>query len=444
MAAAAACATRPLAVDEPVSVLIDRASPGRRTVSRSSPEIRTFWQAVTALDPTFAERNPVSDSEREFASALSLVMAGEADSAELKLDSLRISSGDSLVRSASRILLTAMLQYQDKWKILSSLGPDSGEFVDRIRDRAGVEAWAAAFRNVGPKAVVFPSRPVVLPLTLSAAGTPVIPVRVNGKQLLFWLDTGSSMSIIASDVAALSGVEALGADTLEVATTTGRMQARPATINQLQLGGVTISNSTAIIVDQGTLRIHARDDVRTPEQALKVDGIIGFDVISRLDLRIDYVSDRITLSRPVRPAGSSRRARNFFWMGMPIVRLITRDGVPIHFTLDTGAQETFFTDVLPRKVKVRTFLGERRLVGGFSGQQRVRGRFIHELHLSLAGQPLLFRKVLVFTPLYPSFVRLDGIFGSDIGKTGVVRIDATNGLFMIEESQRRPALRGGG
>jgi len=61
---------------------------------------------------------------------------------------------------------------------------------------------------------------------------------------------------------------------------------------------------------------------------------------------------------------------------MPIVRLMARDGVPVHFTLDTGAQETFFTDVLLRKVKVRTFFGGRRLVSGFSGQQRVRGRFI--------------------------------------------------------------------
>lgn len=168
-----------------------------------------------------------------------------------------------------------------------------------------------------------------------------------------------------------------------------------------------------------------------PGLAVKIDGVIGFDIISRLDVRIDYVKRRVTLGKPITTA-LPRTGRNLFWVGTPIVRLVTARGVPLHFNLDTGAQETYSTEGLVAKTKVKTFLAERRLVGGFAGLKIVQGRFVDRIQLTMAGQPLLFRKLLIFAPAYSSFVSLDGILGSDIGKGGVVRIDATNGLFLLE------------
>ena len=52
----------------------------------------------------------------------------------------------------------------------------------------------------------------------------------------------------------------------------------------------------------------------------------------------------------------------------------------------------------------------------------------------------MLRKVMVFAPAFSSFVSLDGVLGSDVGKNGTVRVDATNGLFLLESS-RRQSLR---
>jgi hypothetical protein len=49
---------------------------------------------------------------------------------------------------------------------------------------------------------------------------------------------------------------------------------------------------------------------------------------------------------------------------------------------------------------------------------------------------------MVFAPSFTSFVSLDGILGSDVGKSGLVRIDATNGLFLLEPPDRQRGLRG--
>jgi hypothetical protein len=360
-----------------------------------------------------------------------MAMAGEADEAELLLDSLRRETGDPLVRSASRILLTAMLQYQDKWKDLAELAPmRSVELDSTERDPAGVELWASAFKGVDRREIVYPDGLVILPLTLSAAATPVIPVEINGKPRLFWLDTGSSMSIVASDVAAESGVEPLVADTLEVATTTGRVPARPALIKQLQLGGISITNSTAMIVSSELMTVRM-GDVDATAASKKIDGIVGFDIISRLNVRIDYLNSTVRLDKPVKTPGRGA-TRNLFWVGTPIVRLIAPGGIPVHLGLDTGAQETYATERILGKFRVPTFLGERQHVGGFAGTKKFRGRFIRDIRLSLGGRNLLFQKLLIFAPASASVVNLDGVLGSDVGRTGVVQIDATNGIFSIE------------
>jgi predicted aspartyl protease len=100
-----------------------------------------------------------------------------------------------------------------------------------------VEIWARAFEKVPKKTVFVPPREQMIPLSISRVGTPVIPVLINGKNFLFWLDTGASMSIVSSAVARAAGVEPLGRDTLSVATAAGQVAAVPAMISSIQVVG---------------------------------------------------------------------------------------------------------------------------------------------------------------------------------------------------------------
>lgn len=433
IAITADCASKPVEVNTAAIVSLDTATRVSGRVRRPA-RVSTFWGAMANLDPDYPASHPATADQRQFAAALRMIMAGNADDAELLLDSLRRNTADSIVRSASHILLTATLQYQDRWKDLADLSPLRPVEADSSdRDRAGVELWAAAFKNVPARTMTFPGSPVVLPLTISVAGTPIIPVMVNGKAKLFWFDTGSSMSIVASDVATECGVDPLVSDTLEVATTTGRVAARPAAIRRLELGGISIANSTAMIVAASLMEVRI-GDTANPLKTVKIDGIIGFDIISHLDVVVDYDKGAVRLTRPVRATAPRQQPRNFFWVGTPIVRLIAPDGTPLHLGLDTGAQETFATYRLLEKFRTPTFVGERKQIGGFAGSKEFRGRFIGELRLSLRGKTILFQKLLVFAPAVSTFVTLDGVLGSDVGRTGIVRIDATNGVFAVEAS----------
>ncbi len=433
---------KPVLIYVPPSISIDSAGSPRRTAAINSGS-HNFWEAMASLDTGYVSSHPVTDIERDFARALGMVMAGKHDDAALALDGIRAAATDHTLTTASRLLMTAMLQYQDKWALLAELDSMAKRSagIDSAGDKAGVESWANAFRKVPQRKIIFPSRPVVVPLILSAAATPMIEIMIEGKRHTFWLDTGASMSIVSSGLAAELGMKALSPDTLEVATTTGRVPAQAGSISRLQLGAIDITNTTALIVDDNRMQVRVGDNGSLPA-VVQIDGVIGFDIISRIDVRIDYVNKRVTLIKPVENARLPRTGRNLFWVGTPIVRLVTSKGIPLHFNLDTGAQETYSTDGLLVKTKAKTFLGERRLIGGLAGFTVVHGRFVSELRATMGGQPLLLRKLMVFAPAFSSFVSLDGILGSDVGKSGLVRIDATNGLFILEPAEIPRGLRG--
>lgn len=433
---------KPVLIYTPPSISIDSVGSPRRTPAIKTTG-HTFWEAMASLDTSYISKQPVSDIEREFAKALGMVMSGKYDDATLALDGVRATAKDHTLVTASRLLMTAMLQYQDKWSVLAELDSmgKRNSTLDSIPDKAGVETWANAFRKVPARKIVFPSQPVVVPLILSAAGTPMIEVMIEGKRRAFWIDTGASMSVISSGLAAEVGIKPIARDTLEVVTTTGRVPAQPATIAHLELGGLDIRNLTALMVSDDRMQVRIGGEGALPVVA-QIDGVIGFDIISRIDLRIDYVNHRVTLLKPVENAKLPRTGRNLFWVGTPVVRLVTSKGIPLHFNLDTGAQESYSTDGLLMKTKASTFLGERRLVGGLAGFTIVHGRFVNELRVTMGGQPILLRKLMIFAPAFTSFVSLDGVLGSDVGKSGLVRIDATNGLFLLEPPEGRRGLRG--
>ena len=433
---------KPVLVYVPPSITIDTTHAPRRTPVVNSGS-RNFWDAMASLDTGYVSRHESSESQREFAKALGLVMGGKHDDAALALDGLRATASDSTMVAASRVLMTAMLQYGDNWKMLAELDSMARRHtgLDGKADKAGVESWAGAFRKVPPRTIRFPEAPVVLPLLLSPSGIPMIEVTIEGKKHNFWLDTGSSMSIVSSAVAIECGIEPLTRDTLEVATTTGRVPAQAGAIGRLQLGGIDIRNTTALIVANERMQVRIGDPLGGTA-VVQIEGVVGYDIIRRLDIRLDYVNHRVTMMRPDSGVRLPRTGRNLFWVGTPIVRLVTSKGVPLHFNLDTGAQETYSTDGLLSKTKARTFKGERRLIGGLAGLTVVHGRFVDEVRATMGGQPLVLRKVMVFAPSFSSFVSLDGILGSDVGKSGTVRIDATNGIFLLESSRGGTLRRG--
>lgn len=391
-----------------------------------------YWEALAELHPAEAIEGARTPSEKDFAQALQSLMDGDIDRAEAGFGKLRTSASDTIIRAGSRVIYTATLQYQEKWQALAALRNEPSQPKIDQTDRASIELWANAFRDVPPKSLTFRSASALLPMLVSAVGTPLIPVRIQGKDYNFWLDTGSSMTMLASDVARDLHIVPLGPDTLEIVTSTGRVAANPSLIPQLQIGQVTVRNAPTMIVEEGMMQMREPKQIDRSSQ-VKIDGIIGFDIIRQLDLEVDYGEGELRLRNP---ATSRRNSdRNMFWVGLPVVEITAGDGTPLHFGLDTGAQLTFVTETLLDKLQLQAARVESRRVGGLGGEISLRAPVLPDLNVLVRGFPIIFKGAVVRAPVYQVLASLDGVLGGDVWNAGVVRIDMTNGIFLVRRRQ---------
>jgi Predicted aspartyl protease len=398
-----------------------------------------FWSALSELRPDAAAKYSRTFSQKLFATSLRYMMDGNMESAEAGFASLQAMADDSLLRAGARVAYSAVLQYEEKWNTLSRVAPYVAP--NRDADRAGVERWAAAFANVSPKVIEFPARTVILPLSLSVAATPVIPVRIHGKDYHFWLDTGSSLTIVSSAVAAALGLAPISADTLEMVTNTGRVRAQPATVDRIELGRIAVKNAVAMIVDESSMEMREMKRAESAPRAtpVKIDGIIGFDIIHQIDVEIDYGAGEVRLRNPALRRNNDPASRNLFWLGIPVVRLRASDGTWLHFGLDTGAEATSGTETLLDKLDISERVRENRNVGGLAGVASLQAPIVHQLNVTVRDHPLFLREMLIYAPVYRTLVSLDGVLGADASRAGVVRLDATNGIFSVDEGIRKPA-----
>lgn len=391
----------------------------------------SYWEALADLIPADAIASARTPSEREFAEALANLMSGDLEKAEHRFGVLKNTATDSIIRAGSRVIYTATLQYQEKWEQLAVLKNEPSRPKSDASDKASIELWADAFKSIPPKTFTFRSSSERLPMTMSAVGTPLIPVKIGGRVYNFWLDTGSSLTMLASDVARELNISPLVPDTLEIVTSTGRVSANPALIPQLEIGQLVVRNAPAMVVEETMMRM---SEPRPIEQSkhVKIDGIIGFDIIRQMDIEVDFGENRLRLRDP----STSRpdTDRNMFWVGLPVIRLMSTGGIPLHFALDTGAQLTFVTEALLDKLQLEAARIESRRVGGLGGEISLRAPVLPDLRVEVRGFPILFRGAVVRAPVYQVLASLDGVLGGDIWASGIVRIDMTNGVFAI----RRP------
>jgi hypothetical protein len=391
-----------------------------------------YWEALAELRPDDAVESARTSGEKEFAESLKALMEGDIAKAENGFGDLRRTAKDSIIRSGSRVIYTATLQYQEKWPALAALKTDQGGSRADSTDKASIELWAQAFRNVPPKTLTFESQSTRLDMTVSAVGTPLVPVRIGGRVYNFWLDTGSSMTMLASDVASDLNVLPIVPDTLEIVTSTGRVSAMSAVIPELRIGQVVVRNAPTMIVNETMMRMREPKPLNQAPQ-VKIDGIIGFDIIRQLDVEVDYGDGVIRVRNP---AYSRHEAnRNMFWVGLPVVRIMSTDGIPLHFALDTGAQLTFVTETLLDKLQLEAARIENRRVGGLGGEVSLRAPVLPDLRAVVRGFPILFKGAFVRAPVYQVLASLDGVLGGDVWDTGIVRIDMTNGIFAIRRRQ---------
>jgi hypothetical protein len=388
-----------------------------------------FWDAVADLDLSRSHQAARGEPETLFADAVVLLAAGDHEKAASAFETLGNQTTDPVVATGSQMMLAMTLTYQHKWAALRDLARTSRFDIGGRQTTASLERLGRVFADVDSQITSMPEGRITLPMITTVVGTPTIAVRINGKDYKFWLDTGASMTVLSSDVAAEAGVPIIAPETLSIGTFAGLAPARPALLKRLEIGSAIITNTPVIVIDSHLMRVRTSAE-GVPWSGLYVDGIIGWDTIRQFAVSLDYANRQITFEKPLNLETRGTPSQNLTWVGKPLVRVRTKAGVTLHFTLDTGAQTSFVNSDVLKKAKVSANSTNTRAYGlARTGGQRAQA--VSALGLDVGGGFFVLKDLIVLNSPSSGIVNCDGILGSDIAHFGTIRIDATNGVFLI-------------
>lgn len=155
---------------------------------------------------------------------------------------------------------------------------------------------------------------------------------VKGLHLL--LDTGTSPSILDQRIARRLHLEIAPA---EVAIVNGNVQAGSSTVPSIELGPVRRDQLLVLIEDLSFLQ---------KALPVRIDGIIGLDLLGQGSFVIDYASREIRFGpAPAMPLSVPLQMKQ----GLPIVNA-TVNHATVHLLLDTGASSLIFFEQMPQPV----------------------------------------------------------------------------------------------
>lgn len=419
----------PDTVDDPASMSVRAAHWALRRAAAASAE---FWDDISVLDLASADHSARTVEERTFAAGLRTLMASDPDASAIVFRALAHSARDNIVRMRARVGLTVALSWRSDWPAIANIGidPDTVDTGDFLAQQAAVERWAHALSGLAPPVIEVPEGPTTIPLRRSAFGTPVVTVRVNGREHEFWLDTGASLTLVSSAVASSADLRLAATDTLALGVVGGHIPARAVLIDSLTVGPVVARNISAALVNPNTLRLDRRI-VNGVTRSVSIDGVIGTDMLRALDLVLDASAGTLTIRKPRRDPAA---VRNLYWIGYPIVRLISQDGKPVILGLDTGAEGTYITPSLLRKLPGTSMAMRRGTIGGLGSEVHRTTWIAREIALSDGDHALTLRNIPLASERRWTFIMFDGVIGSDVALHSRMHLDFVNGVFDVRRS----------
>jgi len=409
------------------------SSPPMLRVSKNSttapnvihPVYNDIWSALESLQTDMEALQQFSpDNEiNQFCKGLKYIRELKNDEAEVIFRALGDTAEKKLIKDHSRKIYSNLLFNAGKFQELYKYSKDHPA-EDSIKNQS--QSLINAFSQIPSEIYQYPEIPIKVPLSVSKIGTPIIQVKVNGKLFNFWIDSGAELSVLSSDIADIGKVQPLIEETTSAETATNiRVTAQPAIIDSIDIGGLIIRNHPIIIIDKSDLEFKLFGLFTM----VKIDGIIGWNAIRNMRLEIDYAFREVTITKPKL---TENEKRNFFWLGYPIVELISDGGIPVLFGLDLGARSSSITNHIFQRINVLPSDTKQENVGSAGGFEKLEIKVLPELTLLFDNYRLQFNNIQTRPAKGAIFIKPDGILGADIVENAKLIIDYQNGYFGYE------------
>jgi hypothetical protein len=192
------------------------------------------------------------------------------------------------------------------------------------------------------------------------------------------------------------------------------------------LDSIRIANITA-----KNLLVYASDP---PSYAKYCDGIIGMDILSKFDIRLDFKNEDILFLKS-NPQNIDTNY-NYTWFFMPIYSAVLSDGTEVKMMLDLFFDiSAVFPELFDISTADRDILESYRVKRkGINSDKAYNSQLINNFSLNISGYKFNFSRLICtkFVDIFPN-LKIYGILGNDLWVNGRIRLDYQNGVFQYEE-----------
>lgn len=349
----------------------------------------------------------------------SIYQCDDQTSTDLLRD-LYLNNSSEAIKNTAAKLLFQQLFWQDQFEQIDLLGLNESNAID-----SSYQTISKRLVDPSKKKHFFTSDRSINNLRPSITGSPMINVLINGVNKSFWLDTGALISVVSAETADLCQMT-LDTNQIALETSTDQeMNSQIGEIKDLVISNLVLKNISTVVLPTEVLTIA---DPALPE-TIKIDGIIGWDLIKYMDLTIDYKNKTLAISKPIKKEISNK---NIIMDGYVLIKAEALNQEGLIFGLDTGANKSNFSPNLVDKLKISDLKSKSNTIAGVGGLKEVHQEIMPELDLKINNHLLKLKDLnsLVYSP--SDFFQVDGILASDVAQNGVLHIDYTNRLFEIE------------
>jgi predicted aspartyl protease len=366
-----------------------------------------FWEAALALDYERAGLLATSEPQRDYSRALGALADGRIAEAQALLAGL---AGDAQAAPRARALLAAVVKEGATIPDAAFSSRVDRSFVEALHEARSAERW------------IFPAEPVVLPFERGGSATPLVPVRVGGRDAVLGLDTGAGLTVIGSELAEAVGARRLGARTGARDAHGEGVQVELALVD-LEIGAIRIQRHPVIVIDSARLRFKVAGI-----QIASFDGVLGWNAIAPLRITLDNAWKTIRFERS---GGAVRGGGDLLWIGEPYVRARASNGLPLTLFLDTGASRTALSEPVAALAGLRSDERKSTLVMGAGSSRRMEVTVHRGAALHVGGARVAFDELQSMEPRSSGYAVRDGVLGADALRGGKVVLDPAAREFTI-------------
>lgn len=259
----------------------------------------------------------------------------------------------------------------------------------------------------------------------STGKTPKILMRINGKKWRFWVDTGAGLSVVSSKLAKKCHLKQyLPGKGRAISATGHAVGIRYGMIDSLNGAGLSVQNHACLVLDKKDLRFLKIIGI----PLIKIDGIIGWNLLQELSVDIDFPSKKIRFNpSPAQPV----RDNNFFWIGQPMTTAISNN-IPLLFFLDTGASQSGLYETIYNVADTSQVDHKQIRMASAGGAYKVNTSVFPQFRLTAGGQTLVMEDVAVEPKMSEDKIFTQhGVLGVKEMKDYILHFCLKEGVFQL-------------